>query len=68
MESSRRKTGVVGAENDHLTAENDGLTIENWYQNGRKHNQKIRIWNLKSFVTWILITGEDTASWPDCRP
>ena len=44
-----------GVENGHLTAEKDGLTTENWYQNGRKHNQKIRILNLKSFVTWTLV-------------
>ena len=42
-------------ENDHLTAGKDGLTIENWYQDDRTHNQKIRILNLKSFVTWTLV-------------
>jgi len=54
MELSRPKTGFR-VENDHLTTENDGLTIENWHQNGQKHNQKIRILNLKSFVTWTLV-------------
>ena len=61
MESSRPKIGVitprigVRVENVHLTAENDGLTIENWYQNDRKHNQKICTLNLKIFVTWTLV-------------
>ena len=38
--SQKRNGKKLGVEKDHLTAENDGLTIKNWYQNGRKHNQK----------------------------